>query len=66
MDLGTVRRKVDRGGYASFGAFLSDMRLIAKNAIAFNHSASDPAHKAALELRKVPLDTSSGASGWCF
>ncbi len=59
MDLGTVRRKVDRGGYTSFGALLSDMRLVAKNAIAFNHNPSDPAHKAAVELRKVATRSSS-------
>ena len=41
MDLGMVKRKVDKGAYADVEAFEADVRLVFSNAVLYNGERSD-------------------------
>ena len=50
MDLGTVRRNIERGAYASAAACDADVRLTFDNALAYN-ACAHPLHACAAALR---------------
>jgi hypothetical protein len=50
MDLGTVKRSLDRGIYTDPHAFAADMRLVFRNAMTFNVLPEASVHEAARDL----------------
>ena len=50
MDFRTIRNNLDTGVYDTPEKFASDMRLVFKNAITYNHMKDSPVHIAAREL----------------
>lgn len=52
MDLGTVRRRLERRRYADPWAFAADVRLTFNNAMSYN-SAGDPVYESAAELSEI-------------
>lgn len=51
MDLGTVRRRLDANGYRTLKAFVSDVRLVWSNAMAYNPPGSD-VHGIAMKMQR--------------
>uniref|UniRef100_A0A0D9V3J3 Bromo domain-containing protein n=1 Tax=Leersia perrieri TaxID=77586 RepID=A0A0D9V3J3_9ORYZ len=52
MDLGTVRRRLERRRYADAWAFAADVRLTFANAMSYN-SPGDPVYESAAELSEI-------------
>lgn len=50
MDFRTIKEKLEEGAYETADKFASDMRLVFKNAITYNHMKESPVHMAAKEL----------------
>jgi hypothetical protein len=53
MDLGTLEKRVSQGFYENTYHFAAEMRLVWKNALAFNPGPETFVHKKALELSKL-------------
>ena len=53
MNLTYIQRKVDALAYESLAAFLQDVELMIKNALAYNTDPDNPYHLAAQEMQKA-------------